>query len=281
MTGDTDPIYVAARRTMLDALEALSPLGLENFVMVGAHAVYVHAATTVGPIAPFTSDADLVVDPRSLRLPNVIQHSLAKAGFVLRGNHSGLYEAAMRDDELQRRVDIFVPEGLAHHFSGDGYARHDVDAVMVQEGLELALYDCSTHVVASLDADPRRFELAVAGPAALLVAKGWKIGEAFDQDRDSFDRVGKDISDIYRLLRATPIAVLGRAILALPPHAELRRITRRGAKYLRDMCRTNGPGAVLLADLLGWNQEANEIVLGLDALVNEFYELVEANTKPQ
>jgi hypothetical protein len=44
MPGDPDPLYVAARRVLLDALEAIKP-HLSALVLVGAQAVYLAAGT--------------------------------------------------------------------------------------------------------------------------------------------------------------------------------------------------------------------------------------------
>lgn len=45
MTGAPDPLYVRARRTLLDALDALEAHP-DAIVLVGARAVYLHSAAT-------------------------------------------------------------------------------------------------------------------------------------------------------------------------------------------------------------------------------------------
>lgn len=59
-----DPRYIAARRVLLNALEALAPHGAA-FIVVGAQAIYLHtgAADLDLTVAPFTTDGDLVVNP--------------------------------------------------------------------------------------------------------------------------------------------------------------------------------------------------------------------------
>jgi hypothetical protein len=39
----------------------------------------------------------------------------------------------------------------------------------------------------------------VAGIPALVVSKGWKIGERFEQGGDAFQDVAKDVLDVVRL----------------------------------------------------------------------------------
>lgn len=65
MPGAPDPVYVAARRVLLDALEALRGR-LEALVLVGAQAVYVHAGEADLSVAPTTSDGDLAIHPKRL-----------------------------------------------------------------------------------------------------------------------------------------------------------------------------------------------------------------------
>jgi hypothetical protein len=54
--------YVAARRALLDALEALRE-HIDSIVVVGAQAVYLHTGAAELAVAEFTTDADLALDP--------------------------------------------------------------------------------------------------------------------------------------------------------------------------------------------------------------------------
>lgn len=68
------------------------------------------------------------------------------------------------------------------------------------KGLEGALVDADVMRLAALDdADSRAFDVRIAGPAALLVAKLYKISERLDTGRQS----DKDALDVLRLLRGT------------------------------------------------------------------------------
>ena len=55
------PEYVAARRVLLDALEALKD-HLPSLILVGAQAVYHHTGETDLNVPLMTTDADLVPD---------------------------------------------------------------------------------------------------------------------------------------------------------------------------------------------------------------------------
>lgn len=56
-----EPIYIAAREVLLDALEALSAQ-LDAIVMVGAQAVYLRTGEANIAVAPYTTDTDVVLD---------------------------------------------------------------------------------------------------------------------------------------------------------------------------------------------------------------------------
>lgn len=100
-------------------------------------------------------------------------------------------------------VDLLVPESLGG--AGRRGARippHAKTAARKVSGLEAALVDRELTTIGALDsADLRQFELAVAGPSALLVAKTHKILDRADFPDRSSD---KDALDVYRILRARP-----------------------------------------------------------------------------
>ena len=58
-----DELYVLARRVLLDALKALGP-HREACVLAGAQAIYLRVGDADLAVAPFTTDGDLVIDPR-------------------------------------------------------------------------------------------------------------------------------------------------------------------------------------------------------------------------
>src|SRR5450756_1946588 len=60
-----DPLYVASRRVLLDALEALSAQR-RAAILVGAHAVYLRVGKGDLATTPHTTDADLALDPSLL-----------------------------------------------------------------------------------------------------------------------------------------------------------------------------------------------------------------------
>ena len=95
--------------------------------------------------------------------------------------------------------------------------------------------------VAALDPeDPRQADVAVAGPAALLVAKLHKLAERRDTPARLID---KDAHDIYRLLVATDTGDVARKLSFLC-HDDLAGTASRVALgYLRDLFGA-GPGSL-------------------------------------
>lgn len=86
----SDPLYVAARRVLLDALDALTS-HRDAVVLVGAQAVYLHAgdADLDASVAPYTSDADLAINPDRLGANPQIVDAMRAGGFALKVKSDG------------------------------------------------------------------------------------------------------------------------------------------------------------------------------------------------
>lgn len=72
--------YVAARRVLLDALEALEG-HLDSLVLVGAQAVYLHTGESELNVPLFTADAGIALNTKNLRDEPEIGDLLRSAGF--------------------------------------------------------------------------------------------------------------------------------------------------------------------------------------------------------
>lgn len=75
MPGAPDPVYVNAREVLLDALEALGA-HRASLILVGPQATYFHTGEADIAVAPFTTDADVVIDPTSLADQPVLGEAL-------------------------------------------------------------------------------------------------------------------------------------------------------------------------------------------------------------
>ena len=90
MSGDVDPIYVAARATLLDALDALAE-HRASIILVGAQAIYLHTGSADIAVAPFTADGDLALDPRQLGTQPALEAAMQAKGFTLKQDQVGIW----------------------------------------------------------------------------------------------------------------------------------------------------------------------------------------------
>jgi hypothetical protein len=203
-----DPLYAAARKVTLDALEAVEPFR-DSLVLVGAQAVYLRTERARLAVAPFTLDGDIAIDPSSLPPEPAIETVLARAGFGRTGQPgSWVRQVSLGDRHVSVCVDFMVPDTVA---PGTGrrsvdLAGHDRLAARRAYGLEASLVDHSPMRMSALDpADGRQVTTEVAGPAALVVAKVHKISERVGSGRHRRTPVDKDAGDIYRLVQITSV----------------------------------------------------------------------------
>jgi len=194
-------LMIRARRALLDALVALEP-HRDALVLVGAQAVYLHTGDTDVAIATTTKDSDLAVIPDKLGGHPLLNELMEGAGF--HRDLQGLQGQWFSKDGVP--VELLVPAGLEP--SGHRGARippHDKQSALRVPGLEAAAVDHALRKIAALEtSDDRTVEINVAGPAALLVAKAYKIGERLAAaEAGGRDRTEpKDAHDVYRLLKA-------------------------------------------------------------------------------
>lgn len=109
---DLDPAYIAARRTLIDVLIALSPHA-DAIVVVGAHAVYLRTGDSGIAVAPYTTDADLAVNPAVLDERPALETLLKQAGFVREPSKPGAWTTGDSAGHAPIPIDIMVPAGVA------------------------------------------------------------------------------------------------------------------------------------------------------------------------
>ena len=199
--------YIEARRALLDALTALQP-HVDAFVLIGAQAVYLRTAGRLPGYQPFTTDADLALDPSRLADFPLLADAMLAEGFEYSGE-PGIWNRHMLrpgfSEDIIVPVDLIVPAHVAASAGRRG-ARlpgdHGRTAARKSAGVEGALVDHDPIEIASLESsEARRMIVNVAGPAALLVAKVHKLGERLATPHRLID---KDAGDVFRLFEATP-----------------------------------------------------------------------------
>jgi hypothetical protein len=228
--GDAEQL-VAARRALLDALEALAA-HRDALVLVGAQAIYLHTGAANVALAELTKDSDLAVDPRLLADEPLVEQAMAAAGF--HPNPASPQPGSWMN-EAAAPVDLLVPDSLSLPGGrrGGRIPPHSTRATHRASGLEAAVVDNAPVEIGALaPGDERTYVVRVAGPAALLVAKLHKLGDRRANPRRLLD---KDAHDVYRLLVATETRRLAERLGALAGDELAGGATRRAVGLLREL----------------------------------------------
>lgn len=232
MPGGADPL-IPARTALLDALEALTGHH-DALVLVGAQAIYLQTGNAPVALAEATKDSDLAIDPRILADDPLIDAAMTQAGFhrdLVRPQPGGWISGAGIP------VDLMVPEALAGPGApgrrGARIPPHGKSATRRTPGLEAAVVDHAPMTIRALNpSGTRTFEIAVSGPAALLVAKLHKIGERTGTPERLID---KDAHDIYRLLVAAETPKLADTLRVLAADPLAGPTTTEAIQFLREL----------------------------------------------
>ncbi len=163
-------------------------------------------------------------------------------------------------------VDLLVPAGVSPG-KGRRAARltgHDALAARKVIGLEGALVDVELRKIGALsEEDSRLFDVLVAGPAALLVAKLIKIDDRTGTERYS----DKDALDVVRLLRGTDTDDLGERMNRLLADARCTDVTTRALVVLkRDFAKRDRPGVEMAIRSAGDLIDADELAMSCEIL---------------
>jgi hypothetical protein len=242
MRPSASPIYVAARRVLLDALDALAD-HRSAIILAGAQAIYVRtgSADLDVSVAPFTTDADLALDPRTLGPEPDIVRAMEAAGFLLTAE-PGIWTMStlVSGERVTVPVDLLVPEALAG--PGRRAARlplHGKNAARRTPGLEAAVADHSLVSISSLEPtlDARTTQVSVAGTAALFVAKVHKLHDRFaDVKLGKARRLKpKDASDVFRLMRTSAPDEVGKRLREIADDDVAGACVRDGVERLKAM----------------------------------------------
>jgi hypothetical protein len=241
-----DPQYVAARRVLLDALEALAA-HTQAVIVAGAQAIYLRTGEGEIGIAPYTTDGDLAIDPATLQDEPHLEAAMRDAHFTPSVTEPGIWLASVTVDgtELTIPIDLIVPEGVAPPGGRRGarLGPHGNRAARRAVGLEAALVDHSPMTVTALEpSDTRQFEVEVAGVAALFVAKAHKLYDRLQSNRPG-RADDKDAADVYRLMQTTSSNDVAARLAELREHETAGPVTEAAIGYLVELFgRRNGDG---------------------------------------
>ncbi|MGC2375026.1 MAG: hypothetical protein WA484_14230 [Solirubrobacteraceae bacterium] len=244
-----DPLYVAARSVLLDALMALQPHGL-SVIVAGAQAIYLRTGDADLAIAPYTTDGDLTLDPAKLAETPTLEAAMRTANFEL-GTEPGIWLATTRvgREDVRIPVDLIVPEGVATG-AGRRDARLQGQGQRVARralGLEAALVNHSPLTIRALSPDDQRsIQAEVAGLAALLVAKLHKLHERVESQRPT--RIDdKDAADVLRIMQTTNPADIADTLATLTRDPIAGEPTTAALTYLAELFGARGRTGITMA----------------------------------
>jgi hypothetical protein len=230
-------------------------------------------------VPEFTIDADLTIDPALLQDSPEIESAMKAARFK-KGNRVGAWVVQREVDGVTTNieVDLMVPEAVGG--PGRRAARlpgHAKDVARKARGLEATLVDKATTTIGALDPeDQRSFAVAVAGPAALLVAKLHKIDERISE-REQRRVDDKDALDLLRLLQAIETSQLSAAILKLLGVDIARDVTREALVVLRThFADRRSAGSQMAARAVGALMSAEEVAESFATLASDLLRQIDA-----
>lgn len=276
--------YIAARKALLDALEAFGSQR-EALILVGAQAIYFWTGSAELAVAEYTTDADLAIDPRVLHLHPDLAVAMREAGFYLdgpSGNRAvGVWSSVqmIEGESAIVKVDLLVPEALGG--AGRRAARlgpdHEKGAALKVHGLEAALVDKTSAHIASLDeVDKRSFDMALAGPAALLVAKVHKLNQRVDESEQGRVRrlKDKDALDILRLLRVADLGAMAGRLRELEDDPLAGQVTREALDFMPGLFARPDSSGSLMAARAAFPEPEDVIALSCAVLAGELLKAV-------
>ena len=247
---DAAPECVAARTVLLDVLEALGSQR-EAIILVGAQAIYMHTEDGgITGFAPYTTDADLALAPSRLADEPHLEKLLEDANFEQKGDPGIWWKTIVIDGTpTDVEVDIMVLE----HFAPPGGRRsvrlppHDKMIARKAIGLEGSILDQDLMKVAALDrTDSRQFTIRVAGPAALIVAKVYKLRDRLSDGK--LDRIAdKDAADVYRLMLAIPLREFLRRLRPVMDDETAGPVCREAIELMVQLFGSRGADGVRMA----------------------------------
>ena len=220
--------------------------------MIGAQAVF--EMTKHRDDLPFTltKDADTSLAPGLVDPAFEIGAAMEAAGFHLkRQGRPGIWcipAPGMGSDPDDTGFDILVPEAVAG--PGRRGARlegQDKMAVGRAEGIELSLIDRHERRIEALDGSSRFVDAFVAGPAAILCAKSFKLMERI-QNRNAGrrDRLRpKDASDAWLIMNTSDPGEVRRIFDTAEADPVMGASVRRGRDYLVTLFTDGGDGVDL------------------------------------
>ncbi|MDN4639427.1 hypothetical protein QCD70_04140 [Agreia sp. PsM10] len=204
------PELVSSRRVLVDVIERLEAQR-DALVVLGAHAVWevTKHDTDLPPMDP-THDADLGVIPQLLLHVPLLDQVMDAAGLEPADMSRPGVWGLKTEQELPFRERLTIDLIAAASVAGGRLKGRSADvgshgkrSVSKTQGTELSLVDKREMELESFEDSGQSVTAWVAGPAALLCAKAYKVIDRLDPkelERNPARYKPKDIADMYRLI---------------------------------------------------------------------------------
>ena len=251
-----DPLYVEARKILLDALVALAPHG-DAVIVVGAQAVYLRTNETELAIAPYTTDGDLALNPSLLGDDPELEKVMGDAGFHLQpqpgGNLApGVWLATVEVDGQTHDVpvDLIVPEGATTGGGRRGarLGAHGNRAARRAVGLEATLIDHSRRAHHRIGSNRPAFHRSRSRRSRSAVRRQGPQAQRPNRIPEDGRIDDKDAADVVRLMQSVPAAEVRNTLNALANDPMAGEPVRDGIVYLKGLFARRGrPGIEMAA----------------------------------
>lgn len=235
------PSLVGTRNTIIDTLELLAA-HREAITLIGSHAVHERTSALRDVDSTTTKDGDFAITPVLVADHPAIADAMGSAGFEpITGDRPGLWCRGF-DEQGQPlgEIDLLAPDALAGKGSRSVRSlssAHGKTAVGRAPGIELAVHDRDLVELRAFDGSGRSAVAYVAGTAALVCAKSYKIYERMaERDAGKKNRIqAKDASDLWRLIATSSGADVRTVFEQYNSHVEIGDSVRRGAQMLTSL----------------------------------------------
>lgn len=279
LTGPDDSIHPSLVETRINLLSTLSLLGehRDAITLIGSHAVHERTKTLAGVDSTTTKDGDLAITPELVSDNPSIESLMRSAGFELKASSrpGQWFRGLDKDGNQTNSIDLLSPNAMAgrgRRSVGNLADVHGTIAVGRAEGIELATYDRDLLRLESLDGSGEYIEAWVAGTAALVCAKSYKLHEriADARNKSSEGRVQpKDASDLWRLIATSDGSEVRATFEEYASHPVIGDSVTKGMAMIRDLIESGE--VVHLAELnLGQQVAPGRTATDFDRWITEF-----------